>query len=300
MIHGLRLILLGLFKKMVIADSLAPYVNEVYGQPGIYGGNMSLLAVLLFSIQIYCDFSGYSDIAIGSARCMGFKLMKNFDQPYFSYSITEFWRRWHISLSTWFSDYLFTPIATSLRDWGKRAVVFGLFFTFFISGLWHGAGWTYIIWGLLHGLAMSYEFLTKKTRKKVFKNLPGWLSKSVSMLLTFSYVTFALIFFRASSVQNALSVIGSVSFHPSTFLSELNVLAAKLNEEIDVNAYWQYTGWMLLLFLLIELLYRRSEWPDLLQKMPRPARWVVYYSIIAFIFLFGVYKVTPDFIYFQF
>lgn len=209
-VSGLRQMLWGMFKKVVIADRLSIYVNAVFNHPEHHNGVTSVVAAIFFTFQIYCDFSGYSDIALGAARVLGIKLMQNFNFPLLSRSVTEYWRRWHISLSTWLSDYLFTPVITSLRNWGKYAVVFGLFLTFFVSGIWHGAGWTFIIWGLLHGFAVSYEFLTKKTRKKIFGSMPLWVNEWLSVLLTFSFVTFALIFFGSPTVRGALQLVQNI------------------------------------------------------------------------------------------
>ncbi|RFZ85958.1 MBOAT family protein [Mucilaginibacter terrenus] len=228
---GLRLMLLGFFKKLVVADRLSIFVSAVYQSPGSYSTSMLITVVVFFAFQIYADFSGYSDIALGTARIMGFKLMTNFNTPFFATSVTEYWRRWHISLNTWFNDYLFTPIIVAKRDWGKFAVVFGIMVTFSISGLWHGAGWTYIIWGVLHGLAMSYEFLTKKFRKKMSKKAPSLLYNGVSMLLMFIFLCFTWIFFRANNVQDAFTVISHIA-HPTgkffLFDNNLNVIVYSL------------------------------------------------------------------------
>lgn len=153
----------GMFKKVVIADRLAVFVNQVYDNPQNYEGISMVIATVFFAFQIYCDFSGYSDIAIGSAQVMGFKLMQNFNRPYFSKSISEFWKRWHISLSTWFRDYLYIPLG------GNRVGIprwyFNLFFTFMVSGLWHGANWTFVIWGALHGTYLIIGILTRNFRE---------------------------------------------------------------------------------------------------------------------------------------
>ena len=221
---GLKLMLLGFFKKLVVADRLSLFVSAVYQNPSAYSSSMLIVAVLFFAFQIYADFSGYSDIALGTARIMGFKLMTNFNTPFFSTSVTEFWRRWHISLNTWFNDYLFTPLMVANRDWGKFAVIFALLVTFGISGLWHGAGWTYIVFGLLHGVAVIYEFLTKKFRKKLSKAIPGVLYNNVSILLTFCYVCLTWIFFRAEHFNDALVIFkGIFSFKGKFFLFDNNL-----------------------------------------------------------------------------
>lgn len=162
---GLKLIGWGLFKKMVIADRVAVYVNQVYNNPGDYTGAPVAMATVFYAIQVYCDFSGYTDIARGSALILGFRLMENFNRPYFSKSISEFWRRWHISLSSWLEDYIYTPILIKKRDWGLTAIIFSLLVTFITCGLWHGANWTFVIWGLLHGVMLSLEVVTRKNEK---------------------------------------------------------------------------------------------------------------------------------------
>jgi D-alanyl-lipoteichoic acid acyltransferase DltB (MBOAT superfamily) len=204
---GLLFMMIGLFKKMVIADRLALYVNPVYANPHGHSSFELLIAAFFFGIQIYCDFSGYSDIAVGTALVLGIELMKNFNYPFTSKTIAEYWRRWHISLSTWFNDYLYMPVLIGKRDWGKWAIIFALFITFFMSGLWHGAGWTFIIWGLLHAAAISYEVLTKKFRTKLSKKIPAKLYGALSVIITFCYLIFTWIFFRSSSINEAFYVI---------------------------------------------------------------------------------------------
>jgi len=219
LLSGLRLMLWGLFKKVVIADRLAVFVNGVFHSPESFGGLNFVVALVFFAYQIYCDFSGYSDIALGAAKVMGFKLMRNFNHPFQSKNITEFWRRWHISLSTWFSDYLFNPIIIEKREWGKFAVVFGLAITFLISGLWHGAGWTFVVFGLLHGIAMVYEFLTKKQRKELSKKIPSIIYNPASQLLTFIFLLIAWIFFRSPDFTTATLILNKLFTFDSTYLT---------------------------------------------------------------------------------
>lgn len=193
---GLRRILWGLFKKMVIADRLSVYVDAVYQNPEHFSGWPLIWATLLFSIQIYCDFSGYCDIAIGSANVMGFKLMENFSYPYFSASFREFWTRWHITLSGWFRDYVYIPLGGNRL--GIATFMFNILVAFSLSGLWHGASWTFVIWGVLHGIYVILErlFHREKTKHKPFR-----------IILTFTGVTFAWIFFRASGFGDAMYII---------------------------------------------------------------------------------------------
>jgi len=225
LLSGLRLMLWGLFKKVVIADRLAVFVNGVFHSPENFSGLNIVIALIFFAYQIYCDFSGYSDMALGAAQVMGFKLMRNFNHPFQSKNVTEFWRRWHISLSTWFNDYLFNPIIIEKREWGKTAVVLGLTITFFVSGLWHGAGWTFVIFGLLHGLAMVYEFITKKQRSRMSKKIPGFIYNPASQLITFIFLLLAWVFFRSPDFTTASVVLQKIFTLESGYLTYKTVMS---------------------------------------------------------------------------
>lgn len=212
-IYGLKIMLLGYFKKIVVADRLAIYVDKVYSSPENYNSITLCVATLFFAFQIYCDFSGYSDIAIGAARTLGFKLMDNFKQPYFSKTVSEFWRRWHISLSTWFKDYLYIPLGGNrVSKWRKD---FNLFITFAVSGLWHGANWTYIIWGSLNGIYLIIENYIKSSESRFKKKIDGiWLNNLYLFsrsIITFVLICFSWIFFRASSFSSAIYIINLTS-----------------------------------------------------------------------------------------
>lgn len=297
--EGLRLMLLGYFKKMVIADNLAPYVDQVYAHPAGHTGNMTLIAVYFFAIQIYCDFSGYSDIAIGAARVMGIKLMTNFNLPYFSKSVTEFWRRWHISLSTWFRDYIYIPLGGNRVSRGR--MFYNLFLVFILSALWHGAGWTFVAWGMLHwlflvtGIFIATYFTLPHSSGLLYR-----IRQFLSILITFHLVAFAWIFFRASSMHNALAVIRNISFRPVTFLHDLQTLAAGVHAQSAERPPVLFLGLSLLLFFLIEYFLGDRKLSQGLNKWPLLIRWTAYYTVIFWILLFGVYDVTPNFIYFQF
>lgn len=206
---GLKLMLWGLFKKVVIADRLAIGVDEVYNNLDSYSGVALMVATAFFAIQIYCDFSGYSDIALGAARVMGFKLMLNFNRPYASRSISEFWSRWHISLSTWFRDYLYIPLG------GNRVklprLYFNLFIVFMISGIWHGASWTFVIWGALHGCYLIIALMTKNIGIKIsefFKKLKlAFVVNAFNIVSVFALVTFAWLFFRAETFSDSMYIV---------------------------------------------------------------------------------------------
>jgi len=209
---GLRLMLWGLVKKVVIADRLALYVDRIYGDAPGHDGVTLLVASVLFGFQIYCDFSGYSDIAIGAARVLGFDLMINFRQPYFSRSIREFWQRWHISLSTWFRDYVYIPMGGNRL--GTSRMYLNLLATFLVSGLWHGASWTFVVWGGLHGLYLTFSILTERPRAALartagLKRVPG-LVTAWRIFATNVLVMLAWVFFRADSVPDAMSILGRI------------------------------------------------------------------------------------------
>ena len=207
-VSGLRLILWGMFKKVVVADTCAIYVNDVFANYTEYSGPTLMMGAVFFAFQIYGDFSGYSDIAIGTARLFGIKLMTNFKTPYFSRDIAEFWRRWHISLSTWFRDYLYIPLGGSRM--GKWRAIRNTFVIFLVSGFWHGANWTFIIWGLIHALLFLPLLLSGRNRRNVgdIQGLPT-VRELGGMFTTFAAVTVAWVFFRADSVGDAFAYIGN-------------------------------------------------------------------------------------------
>jgi D-alanyl-lipoteichoic acid acyltransferase DltB (MBOAT superfamily) len=302
--NGLKLMAWGLFKKVVIADRLSVFVNQVYTDPYDYAGLSLVVATLFFSFQIYCDFSGYSDIAIGSAQVMGFKLMNNFNRPYFSKSISEFWKRWHISLSTWFKDYLYISMG------GNRVSVprwyFNLFITFLVSGLWHGANWTYIVWGALHGSYLVFAIVTQDYRtkfNKVFGLVKGSkILKYIQILTTFVLVTFAWIFFRSNTIEQAIYI----ATHLHTNLIN-DILALLKDSELRSRELYLGQGmWVFLIAILsilfmeyIHLIQRHSRIRAMLSTKPKWLRWSLYYLIVLSIIFFGVFN-KSQFIYFQF
>lgn len=220
MTSGLKMMLWGFFKKLVIADRLSIFVNSVYNNPDLHNGTTIVIASLFFAVQIYCDFSGYTDIAIGCAKTMGFDLLKNFNRPYFATNIQDFWRRWHISLSTWFRDYLYIPLGGSKVSTGRRYL--NLFIIFLVSGIWHGANYTYIIWGALHGLySVVYVIIRPYLRKESENEFINTLTRMGNTAITIAFVTFAWIFFRANSVGDAFTVIRNLkSFGARPFMGD--------------------------------------------------------------------------------
>lgn len=294
---GLKLMLWGFFKKIVIADNLAIYVNLVYNEPHLYTGLPLIIATIFFAFQIYCDFSGYSDIAIGASQVMGFKLMDNFKRPYYSKSVSEFWKRWHISLSSWFKDYLYIPLG------GNRVSIsrlhFNLLITFLVSGLWHGANWTFVVWGALHAFYMIFSLWSKKIRENILlltkiNRLP-LLNKYLQVLTTFSLVTFAWIFFRANNISDAFYIIKNLfnwqgvsdfSYFSSTFFL--------------ASPYVFIVGLFGILFLeFIHLIQRHGSIRHMLSNRPIYVRFFIYFLILFGILLFGNFS-SQQFIYFQF
>jgi D-alanyl-lipoteichoic acid acyltransferase DltB (MBOAT superfamily) len=303
-VEGLRLILWGAFKKIVIADRLAVYVNTVYNQPTQYSGAILILATFFFTFQIYCDFSGYSDIAIGVARVIGFRLMDNFHQPYFSRSVREFWRRWHISLSSWFRDYLYIPLGGSRVPLARQLL--NLMIVFLVSGLWHGASWTFVIWGGLHGLFVVIETLLARRKSAGNPSVYPRLAAIGQVALTFTLVAFAWIFFRANSLSDA----GHIISHLFDFSNGLHGLTAPFNIRERLSTGLEIVGAaeMALTFALLGLLLL-ADWFDLRGGLTQrvaawsaSARWAAYYGLALAIglslLIYG--QAAKEFIYFQF
>jgi len=300
--RGICLIVWGLFKKVVIADRLALFVDQVYDTPHSYHGLPLIVATVFFAFQIYFDFSGYSDIARGAARAMGFNLMINFNFPFTSTSIGEFWRKWHISLSTWFNDYVFSPILIAKRNWGKRAVLFALFVTFFISGLWHGAGWNFVIFGVLHGLALIYETLTKRFRKSMSKAIPSIIYKNLSMLIVFAYACFAWIFFRAVTVRDSVYIIKNMFRGLGGQLLAVFRGDPLVDRVLYVNqgaSIFLLSCALIVLVELLQIAMRKRDMIDWLAGKNVMIRYTIYYTMVLGILALGVLS-SNKFIYFQF
>jgi len=297
---GLQQMLWGFFKKVVIADRLAIVVDGVYNNLDNYSGFSLVIATIFFTFQIYCDFSGYSDIAIGSARVMGFELMDNFKRPYFSKSISEFWQRWHISLSTWFRDYLYIPLG------GNRVVkwrwYYNLFITFLVSGFWHGANWTFLAWGALHGTYLIMAIGLRKPKQYIldlFKLNNTYIHKIYQVGFTFALAVFAWIFFRANNISDAYYVIGNM-FSDIGDYTDFGKMQLKLRG-LGVQKMDMKINFALILFMELYNLYERSGdvWVKLESKK-RWVRWLVYYILIFGILFLAPYSRVNNFIYFQF
>lgn len=290
-VDGMRQILWGLFKKVVIADNCATFANLTFNNTPEYSGSTLALGALFFTFQIYGDFSGYSDIAIGTARLFGFNLTKNFDFPYFSRDIAEFWRRWHISLSTWFRDYLYIPLGGSKGN--TKLKIRNTFIIFTVSGLWHGANWTFIVWGLLNAIYFLPLLLTSKNRTHVEivakgKYFPTF-KEVLSIFLTFCLTAFAWIFFRAENITHAFTYVSKI-FSASFF----NMPSFQHTSNV-----WLFS-FPILVLIIVEWIGREQQ--HALQTLglhwKRPLRYLMYYSIVVTIFLLGGEE--QQFIYFQF
>ena len=280
---GLQLVVWGLFQKMVVGERLAIYVNKVYSDPSAYSAGTLLIAVYFYAFQIYCDFAGYSNMAIGTARILGYDLMQNFNLPYFAASITDFWKRWHISLTSWFRDYLYIPLGgnrVSQLRW-----IFNIMLVFVVSGLWHGANWTFIIWGAIHG----GWYLLERTFAKPCAVIPAALRKPLGWIITFNVVVIAWIFFRAPTFGRALAVlrgIGAGGFcniyrGPSQFTTLLSFVFMALMLAVE---FAQYRGW--------------ASINGSASRFSMPARWGGTIALVILTAVFGIS--SSSFIYFQF
>jgi len=305
------LMMWGLFKKVVIADRLAIFVSQVYDKPAGYEGPALICATVFFAFQIYCDFSGYSDIAIGAAQVMGFKLMDNFNRPYFSKSIEEFWKRWHISLSTWFKDYLYIPLGgnrVSIPRW-----YFNIFLTFLISGLWHGADWKYIIWGGLNGFYLIVGIMTRDIRDATTRLLRIdrhlHLHKLTTVLITFTLICITWIFFRAKSTDDALYIFTNLFSGCGRYVQE--IIASGSVSGMIKNLVGPLTAGlprreffiaivMILVMETVHLVQRHGHIRQMLRGRPLWMRWSIYYVLIISILFFGMFHNPRQFIYFQF
>ena len=315
---GLRLAAWGMFKKVVIADRVAVYINGVFGDPAVYPAASLTLAVFLFAFQAYCDFSGYSDIAIGCARVLGFNLMNNFRQPFFSRSLAEFWRRWHISLSTWFKDYIYIPLGGNRK--GKVRQDINLVITFLISGLWHGAAWHFVIFGMLHGVLQIIGRSTLPFRNaigcKVGLPEESRIRKVIQICITFTLFCFTLIIFRANSMADVFLIMAKLAKFPAELAGYIRGLpqngivrtvrdAFQMGKDVahpTGDFGLKYLGFSMLfigILLVNDILMRKTPEETMLKWKPPVLRWAGYYAlIITLIFYWG--GGAAQFIYFTF
>ncbi len=294
-VSGLQLMAWGLFKKVVIADRLSILVDQVYDHPREFNSVGLLIATFFFCYQIYCDFSGYTDIARGAARVMGFTLLKNFNHPYHAKTISDFWSRWHISLSTWFRDYLYIPLG------GNRVAIprwyFNLFIVFMVSGLWHGADWTFVVWGALHGFYQVFGLTTRSYRDGLNNKLGLAHLNSIKVITTFLLVAFAWIFFRANNIDDALYIAkhaitgipDAIRNYKTTFGYDYGMKLPQIIASFGLIAFLE----------AVQNVQKRKDISDWLYKIPRPARWGIYVVVILTILFYGVFT-DKQFIYFQF
>lgn len=296
---GLLRMAWGFFKKLVVADRLALIVNTVYGDPISFSGIPLIIATYAFAIQIYCDFSGYADIAIGASRVLGIRLSENFNMPYLARSIPDFWRRWHISLSNWLRDYIFYPLNRSMvrssagsKSW--LTLAFPPLITMTLSGLWHGANWTYVVWGILHGVLMVLTIMINNG--KVFTDwtsrLPAWLSNSMQIFLTFHIVTLTWVFFRAESLSDAFYIL-------SHLFSNLNGQPGVFNL---IGGRYEFFIAILGILVMAWIHWMQGEGNDLrtvLLRQPGWLRWLAYYGLVISILMFGKLGAI-EFIYLRF
>lgn len=297
-VSGIRLILWGLFKKVVVADTLAILVNHVYDNPGTASSWQIILALLFFSIQVYCDFSGYSDLAIGTAKMFNINLSTNFKTPFFSKSMKEFWARWHITLSTWFRDYIYIPLG------GNKSTEFNwhrnLFLVMLISGLWHGASWNFVIWGALHGFFLVGENILKpkipsfliRVNKRPW--LPVW--NLFSIIYTFSAFTGALLLFRAKNlddVSQLLNGINTVSLINDSLIDQLQLIYEYPTQMITM-------GISLLILGGVDFIIRNNSIDHQLNKLARKSNYVIYTLTIIWLLFAGTFSQPQEFVYFQF
>ena len=287
-VSGLRLMVWGLFKKVVVADRLSIYVNAVYGNVEQHSGATLALATVFFAFQIYCDFSGYSDIAIGAARVMGFELMQNFNRPYFSRSIAEFWKRWHISLSTWFRDYIY--ISLGGNRFGRLRWFRNLFLTFTISGLWHGANWTYVAWGALNGTFLIAAIVTAPIRERFNQAIglssSALLHQGVKIVVTFVLTCSAWVLFRAATLDDALLIYQRIAFERGPLFTG----GAKdlIYGALGIACVLGFDFWS-----------RGKTFDVAIAERQTPVRWALYLFFLTTLITAGVFDAS-QFIYFQF
>jgi D-alanyl-lipoteichoic acid acyltransferase DltB (MBOAT superfamily) len=287
-VSGLRLILWGLFKKLVVADRLAPFVDLVFGPEASPSALMVAVGSCAFSFQVYCDFSGYSDIAIGTARLFGFNLMTNFRAPFFSASMTDMWRRWHISLSTWFRDYVYHPLGGNRVSMGRS--IFNILLTFAAAGLWHGAGLNFVAWGLFLGVALSVERLAAGLLGERLK-VPNVLA----VMATFATFSMSALIFRSRDLAHAGSMIQRLFTGGGT-----DTLAQAVDTVFGSRLEVGYILLSIVLLMLVDFVSQKRDWSSWFVSAPRTLRWAIYYAVVVWTLFFGEFSTAPDFVYFQF
>ena len=296
--NGLRRIAGGLFMKVVIADRLARYVNVVYNDPSSFEGLTLVVATIFFAFQIYCDFAGYSQIAIGSAEVLGVRLMQNFNRPYLAQSISEFWSRWHISLSTWFRDFVYIPLGGNRVP--KLRWYYNLFVTFLLSGLWHGANWTFVIWGGLNGFYLISSLITASVRERVAEatglTRRPKLHAVLRVGIMFGLTCVAWVFFRANSLHDAMIVFRHALVPPVAHQVLPDIVRAEGITKLEVA----FSGLLIAGLMAVEILSGRLDLVRTFRLQPVWVRWPAYYALCMAIWLLGISTEAKAFIYFQF
>lgn len=290
-VYGMKLIVVGLIKKLILADYISPYIDGIFNSIHTASGIQLLMACLLYPVELYGDFSGYTDIALGGACMLGFKLNPNFNRPFIAQTTAEFWRRWHMSLSFWVKDYLYLPLFSSMRRWGQWGVFLSLSLTFAGLGAWHGAGWNYIIYGLIQGLIIFYEMKTAMIRNKIKNWIGNPLFTTLSILRTYLLFAFSLIFFRLESVSDALYYIRNISFSTHASWKEVSIGIPDHNCIVAGSA--------LVLILVYEYIMSKRDLLEALEKQPMLVRWGIYYLLAIMFFTLGQFN-SDSFIYLQF
>jgi D-alanyl-lipoteichoic acid acyltransferase DltB (MBOAT superfamily) len=306
-VEGLKQIAWGLFKKVVIADRVGVMVQTIHNNPQQFSGVEFILVGVLFAFQVYCDFSAYSDIAIGSAQIFGIKLMVNFRRPFHAVSLSDFWKRWHISLTTWFRDYLYIPLGGSKR--GTTRTYVNVFTIFLVSGLWHGAAWTYVIWGSLQGVCMALEHGSVRLRARLFGAIgmppTNRVYRAMGLLYAMVIFNFSMIIFRSLSVKDAFYMVRHLFDGVGTFLASIlagdfvvvRVLLRGLGlsqKELTIAVF------AMLVLMVVELLQLKGSLREQVGRQPLALRWALYSGMVAAIVFFGAFNMSQQFIYFQF
>ena len=290
-VYGMKLIEVGLIKKLNLSDKKSPYIDGIFNSIHTSSGIQLLMACLLYPVELYGDFSGYTDIALGGACMLGFKLSPNFNRPFIAQTTAEFWRRWHMSLSFWVRDYLYLPLSSGMRRWGQWGVFLSLSLTFAGLGAWHGAGWNYIIYGLIQGLIIFYEMKTAMIRNKIKNWIGNPLFTTLSILRTYLLFAFSLIFFRLESVSDALYYIRNISFSTHASWKEVSIGIPDHNCIVAGSA--------LVLILVYEYFMSKRDLLEALEKQPMLVRWSIYYLLAIMFFTLGQFN-SDSFIYLQF
>ena len=290
-VYGMKLIVVGLIKKLILADYISPYIDGIFNSIHTASGIKLLMACLLYPVELYGDFSGYTDIALGGACMLGFKLSPNFNRPFIAQTTAEFWRRWHMSLSFWVRDYLYLPLSSGMRRWGQWGVFLSLSLTFAGLGAWHGAGWNYIIYGLIQGLIIFYEMKTAMICNKIKNWIGNPLFTTLSILRTYLLFAFSLIFFRLESVSDALYYIRNISFSTHASWKEVSIGIPDHNCIVAGSA--------LVLILVYEYIMSKRDLLEALEKQPMLVRWGIYYLLAIMFFTLGQFN-SDSFIYLQF